>query len=234
NGLSCVGATGLSISAFSGEDAIASSEAQIRQMAAVMDALDCRVIVVGGDTPGSDNPRVAKSTETELAGRDEAYKSNMRQFADVVRRIAAAAGEYGVSLAMEVNWCGMCRSIRTMATMVEMVDRDNVGAVWDPAHFFSTSSRLSDLKQLQSKIIHAHLNDFRDCINEVMDINGDRVIPGQGVLPLRDWTDAVSDAGYKGYHCVELFSEDVWTLSLDEIATSVKAGCLEVWPEATF
>jgi|GEM_PF-941578 len=236
HGLVCVGATGLGIQAFQGEDALANCETQMARNAEIMNELgpECKAIVIGGDTPKDFRPRAVNSTEKELAKRDEAYRAALGQFAGAVARVAEVAEKHGLSLALEVNWCGLARSFRTMAELVKLVNRKNVGATWDPAHFYSTPSRLSDLDLLKGKFVHAHMNDFRNCIIEVMDMNGDRVIPGDGVLPLKEWTDKVNSLGYTGWHCVELFSDDLWAKPVAEIARVVKAGCLRVWPKAEF
>jgi sugar phosphate isomerase/epimerase len=238
-GLECVGATGLSIDAFSGSEGKRETEETLRSYGETMAALGCRAIVCGGGAPGEDYrvpfpPSANGSSERALFARDAAYRATLEEFADEIRRLAVIGDEYGIALALEVNWCGLVRSIRTMSELLKMVDRDNVGAVWDPAHFVSTPSRLSDLDLLDGKIIHGHLNDFRDCITEVMDINGDRVIPGEGALPLTEWTSKIDSLGYDGWHCAELFSDDIWAEPLEEICTSVKAGCERVWPNAQF
>ena len=234
NGLGCVGATGLSITAFEGEEKLEADLKQMDRLGAYMAALGCGAIVCGGGTPPDFHPRAATATEEALSKRDAEYREAMGVYASAARRVAEVAAAHGVRLALEVNWVGLARSIRSMAELVEMVDRDNVGAVWDPAHFYSTPSRVEDLDLLKGKIFHAHLNDIRGCPPEVMDINGDRVIPGEGVLPLREWSDKVAECGYDGYHCLELFSQDVWALPVEEIAKKARAGCDAVWPDATY
>jgi len=234
HGLACVGATGLSIPAFQGEDALAAAMEQMRKNAAVMNELGCAAIVIGSDAPKDFRPRAKKATEAELARRDAEYRAALGTLAAAIGRVADVAAPRGIQLALEVNWCGMARSFRTMAELVRVADRGNVGATWDPAHFYSTPSRLSDLDLLRGKFVHAHLNDFRNCVIEVMDMNADRVIPGEGVLPLREWTDKVHSLGYAGWHCAELFSDDLWAKPVLEIARAVRAGCARVWPEAEF
>jgi sugar phosphate isomerase/epimerase len=128
----------------------------------------------------------------------------------------------------------MCRSFRTAAKLLDRVAHPNVGLVWDPAHFISTPSRLDDLDLLKGRIIHSHLNDIRECFFEVININGDRVIPGQGIAPLRQWTDKITACGYNGWHCVELFNDALWAKPLEAICREVMAGCRAVWPKATF
>ncbi len=233
-GLSCIGATGISFPAFSGEETLEATLKQLKTYARYMEALGCEAIVCGGETPPDFHPRAQGSSEKALVARDAEYVTQLEVFAGVIAQAADLVAPHGVKLALEVNWCGLARSIRTMAALVKIVDRDNVGAVWDPAHFFSTPSRLDDIDRLSGKIFHAHMNDIRECVVEVMDINGDRVIPGKGSLPLREWSEKVAECGYDGWHSVELFSDDVWTMPLAEIPRAVKAGCDEVWPDAKY
>jgi sugar phosphate isomerase/epimerase len=185
-----------------------------------MQGLGARALVVGGGAPPD-------------LGREN-YSESLDAFAEHVRDVAATAEPYGVALALEVNWCELSRSFRTVADLTKRIDRDNVGVVWDPAHFFSTPSRLSDLDDLHGRVVHAHLNDMATEFVEVVDINGDRVIPGEGGLPLREWTDKIAACGYDGWHCVELFNEALWKEDLETICRKVMDGCRSVWPEAAF
>lgn len=220
HGLACVGATGLGLSTFKDEASREKDVSQVKRYAEVMQALGCRPLVIGSDSPES---------------RTRAnYSEHLDSLASHIRRVAEAAEPFGVQIAVEVNWCSLCRSVRTAAEVIRRADRANVGLVWDPAHFFSTPSRLSDLNGVQGKILHAHLDDIGSCIIEVMDINGDRVIPGQGILPLKEWTDKVVACGYTGYHCVELFNKPLWEKDLQTICQEVMAGCRKIWPHAEF
>jgi sugar phosphate isomerase/epimerase len=156
------------------------------------------------------------------------------RLADHVLKVADAGVPFGVQLAIEVNWCSLCRSFRTAAELVRRTAHPSVGVTWDPAHFHSTPSRLGDLDLLQGKILHAHLDDMNGTFVEVVNINADRVIPGEGILPMREWTNKVTACGYQGYHCLELFSEALWKEDLETICRKGMRGCLQVWPDATF
>jgi sugar phosphate isomerase/epimerase len=220
HGLICVAATGLGLRVFAGAGARAENIEQIKRYGEMMQALGCRPLVIGADAPAELTP--------------SNYDQRFQMLAEHVRELAMAATPYGVQLAVEVNWTAMCRSYRTAAKLIERVAQPNVGLVWDPAHFVSTPSRLDDLDLAAGKFVHAHLNDIRDCYFEVIQINADRVIPGQGILPLRQWTEKVRACGYDGFHAVELFNEALWAKPLETICRNVIEGCRAVWPDATF
>ena len=172
HGLTCVAATGLGLSTFGDAAARQDNLERMRQFGEVMQALGCRPLVTGSDAPRD-------------LGRDN-YSQHLDTLAEHMNAVADVADTFGVQLAIEVNWCSLCKCIRTAAELVRRVGRDDVGIVWDPAHFFSTPSRISDLDLCKGKIFHSHLNDIRETFIEVMDVNGDRVLPGEGVLPMRE------------------------------------------------
>jgi sugar phosphate isomerase/epimerase len=93
---------------------------------------------------------------------------------------------------------------------------------------------LSDLELVAGRIVHGHLDDMRGATPEEWSVNSDRVIPGDGCLPLRSWYEQVSACGYSGWHAVELFCEDLWDCQPEEIARRTMVGCSKVWPEARF
>ena len=39
-----------------------------------------------------------------------------------------------------------------------------------------------------------------------------RVLPGQGVMPIRAMTQALKEIGYSGAYTIELFRRDYWTM----------------------
>jgi len=219
-GLTCIAATGHGLSAFKGQAGRDGDCAKLKQIGEWMQELGCVPLVVGSDAPEKYNKK-----EHDVA---------LTQLAEHLTVCAEAVRSYGVTLALEVNWAAPVRSLRSAHKVLERTKAKNVGLVWDPAHFYSTPSRLEDLSLFAGKIVHGHLDDIRDVPIEGMDINADRVIPGQGVLPLREWSERVAVQGYRGWHAVELFNEALWAKDLETICKDVRAGCLAVWPEVEF
>jgi len=220
HGLKCVAATGLGLGTFRGEEARRDDLEQMKKFGEVMQALGCRPLVTGSDAPPGLNR--------------ENYSQNLDVLAEHVNAVAEVAESYGVQLAIEMNWCSLCKSLRTATELVRRVNRENVGFVWDFAHFFATPSRLSDLDLCRGKIFHSHLNDVRETFIEVMDINGDRVLPGEGILPMREWVAAVEGHGFNGYHSLELFNEELWALDLETLCRRSMEACRKVWVDAEF
>lgn len=233
SGLKPIAFSGHVVEAFSSREAIKANEAEFLRKLDFMAAVSCPVIVFGSDEP-SEIAAAPDWRESGLAVRDRAYREHLGRFARQVAKLADMAGEKGIGMALEINWCRLCRSASTAAEAIELIDRENVGLIFDPAHFAGTPSRLEDLDLLKGKIIAGHLNDLRNAPLEVININFDRVIPGDGVLPLAQWLAKVEECGYKGWHSVEIFSEELWTKSVHTIAREVMEGCKRIWPDAEF
>ena len=137
-------------------------------------------------------------------------------------------------MALDMKWCRLCRSVWSAARVVDLVDRPNVGFLFDAAHFAVSPSRLEDLALVDGRIVHGHLDDMRETAPEAWNVNQDRVIPGDGCLPLADWYVEVEARGYAGWHAAELFCDDLWAAKPTEIARRVMDGCRSVWPRAQF
>jgi sugar phosphate isomerase/epimerase len=233
SGLQPVGATGHVVAAFAPEDARRRNGEEFIQTLQIMEALGCPLVVFGGDGPAA-LPAAPDQSETGLAARDRAYTEVLGRFAAEVGRLADLAAPRGISMALEMNWCQLCRSVRTAAAALDLVGRANVGFLFDAAHFAVSPSRLSDLDLVRGRIVYGHLDDMRPCPPELTNVNNDRVVPGDGALPLREWYEKIEACGYTGWHAVELFCHDLWQEPALQIARKVKAGCRRVWPGAQF
>jgi len=233
SGLKPIACSGHVVKAFSSPDDIRTNEAEFRRTLEIMASVSCPVIAFGSDGP-SDVVGAPNMREEGLAERDRAYGKQLARFAEQVTGLADIAKPKGVSMAMEMNWCSLCRSVITAAKAIKLVDRENVGLLFDTAHFACTPSRLADLDLVKGKIAAGHLNDMRSCPPEVRNVNNDRLIPGDGVLPLTEWLEKVEECGYNGWHAVEIFSDDLWAESPLAIAQRVMEGCRQLWPDAEF
>jgi len=233
SGLKPVACTGHVVQAFSSPEDIKANEEDFCQKLDIMEVVGSPVIVFGADGP----PNIIGTpnmSEAGLAERDRAYREQLACFANQVAKLADMANPKGVTMALEINWCSMCRSVITAAEAIELVERDNVGLLFDTAHFASTPSRLADLDLVKGKIVAGHLNDMRNAPPEIRNVNNDRVIPGDGVLPLVEWLNKVEECGFTGWHCVEIFCEDLWKEPPLVIAQRVMEGCKRLWPDAEF
>ncbi len=91
--------------------------------------------------------------------------------------------------------------------------------LFDPAHYHTTATKLEHLTPANvDHIVHVHLDDMPAGPGDHADWNEDRVLPGEGVLPLREMIDRLEAGGYTGYYSLEMFSDELYQLPVGEAA----------------
>ena len=144
-----------------------------------------------------------------------------------LRAVADIGAAHGIRYYLEpVAWT----PLGDLAGAVEAVDaaeRDNVGLVLDFWHLWQRGTTPDALARLDRRFIAGV--DFADSLGPAglpsPDQLSRRVWPGEGVIPLREWTAAVRATGFDGWWDNELYSPPHWE-SADPFA--VGAGLLDV------
>ena len=135
----------------------------------------------------------------------------------VSQRLAAIANvldNHGFSLGLE--FCGpqmfkdkpfpFLTGVSGAMRMARASGAANVGVLADSFHLFCSGSTPEDIPALANgKVEAVHINDApHDDVSTLLD--PDRVMPGDGVLPLTRFVQALDKAGYAGPAEVELFN----------------------------
>ncbi|HNS52960.1 MAG TPA: sugar phosphate isomerase/epimerase family protein [Anaerolineae bacterium] len=121
-------------------------------------------------------------------------------------KLAEVASPYGVRLALEFLAPAGC-SVRTLAQgseIVEATGRDDVGLVLDTYHFFVGGSSEQSLDSVDMRrLFLVHINDVEGKpLSELTD--GDRLLPGEGVVPLDPIVQSLRRRGYDGAYSLEV------------------------------
>jgi len=144
-----------------------------------------------------------------------------------IRSVAGRIAEYGVNILIEFNWSPVVKSLRTAAEIVRRSGAPNAGVLFDPAHYHCTPTKFDELTPGNvATIKHVHVNDMRDKPGELSDCNGDRELPGDGILDLRALFGRIEELGYRGDFSIEMFSETLWALPPAEAARRMVASLL--------
>lgn len=128
----------------------------------------------------------------------------------MLKKMADVAKKFSVKLGFEFLGFPNCsvNKIDSAWKIVRKVNEENVGVIVDTCHFFAGGSRLEQLEKIDpKKILIVHVNDLPK-LKDVKD--SDRVMPGDGILPLKDFFATLKRIGYDGAVSVELFNEDYW------------------------
>lgn len=149
---------------------------------------------------------------------------------DVLTELSDLAAPYGIKIAVEFVGHPQC-TVNTFGQaydIVQAVNRDNVGLVFDCFHFHAMGSKLEDLQNADgSKIFILHIDDTEDFpIGFLTD--DDRVWPGQGAIDLDTLLSTLKEIGYEGVVSVELFRPEYYKLEAEETIKTAKDTTVSV------
>jgi sugar phosphate isomerase/epimerase len=198
--LHCIGGFEEAVQAFSEPKQRAENHSKTIENAKLIAALGGNVMVVGTDGPATSDSQTANSDVIGVLARI------FRTLADEIRPL-------GVTLCIEFNWSPVVKSLRTAVDVARRSGADNVGVLFDPAHYHCTPTKFDQLNSANVPFIrHVHLDDMRDKPGELSHCNDDRVLPGQGILDLRGIIARLEEHGYGGYFSIEMFNAELWRM----------------------
>jgi len=147
-----------------------------------------------------------------------------RESVRALRDLAAIAAPWGVKLAFEFLGFADC-SVNTLAAcwrIVREVNHPNVTLNIDSFHFYVGGSTLESIREVDaSKIALFHINDAENRPrHELTDAH--RLLPGDGVIPLRDILRELKAIGFNGPVSVELFRPEYWEWEPEKLARVAK------------
>jgi 2-keto-myo-inositol isomerase len=193
-------------------------KAECEQLTEIAAALDCPYVVV---VPGKLPPREVS--------RDEIIRESVR----VLPELADIAARHNVALAFEFLGQTDC-SVQTVDLadeIVRRVDRANVGLVIDAFHFYAGGSTIEMIEALDpQRLFIFHIDDAEDLPREKL-TDAHRLLPGLGILPLKEMISAFRKIGYGANASVEIFRPEYWERDPFALARDAKAAVEEVLKE---
>ncbi len=173
---------------------------ECKQLAQIAADCGCRDIVIVPD------PRPQGMRDAEIVA----------QSAEEVCELADVAAPFGVTLAFEFLAPANC-SVRTLALAQQIIERANHpplsstgegrgggGIVFDTFHFFVGGSAMTEITPSATRLVRlVHINDVESKPREAM-TDADRLLPGEGVLPLEAMLRALKANGYAGAYSLEV------------------------------
>lgn len=139
----------------------------------------------------------------EQHGRD----ATRRLVIDGLRAAADAAGELGMTLALEPYRADAGSLVTALPETIELVDEigaPNLQLVVDSWHIWDLDGIYDHLRQYVDRIVALQINDRRHPPRSWCD----RVLPGDGELDLARMFGVLDDAGFDGWYDVEVFSDN--------------------------
>lgn len=128
-----------------------------------------------------------------------------------LRQAAEEAARNGVRLALEFQArAAWGNNLQTAVALVDQCGHPSLGICLDAFHFFIGSSKSEDLGYLSAqKLFHVQLCDLSGVTRELA-ADADRILPGDGDLPLEPLLAHLHQIGYRGCVSVELMNPQIW------------------------
>ncbi|MGG3506667.1 sugar phosphate isomerase/epimerase family protein [Paenibacillus lautus] len=143
-----------------------------------------------------------------------------------LRACANILGAYGIRLALEfvgphhlrTQWKNpFIWTAQETLDWIDAIGEPNVGLLYDAYHWYTNEMTVSDIRQLRAEqIVHVHINDAKDIpVRDVLD--NDRLYPGEGVINLPGFLQALNDIGYAGPVTQEILTPSTPTGTPEEL-----------------
>lgn len=186
-------------------------KAECEELCAIARAINCPYVVV---VPGKIPPGGLSSYDV------------IEGSVQVLRELASIGERHGVALAFEFLGQKDC-SVQTLAVadeIVEKTNRRNIGLVIDSFHFFTGGSTIDMIDKLNPKRLFIfHIDDAEDLPRAQL-TDAQRLLPGLGILPLKEINAAFRRIGYDANASVEIFRPEYWDRDPFELAREAKAA----------
>jgi 2-keto-myo-inositol isomerase len=195
---------------FRDSDAYDSIKAECEELSRIAAAIRCPfIVVVPGRLPNSGATRAEVITESVR----------------VLNELCDIAARHNTSLAFEFLGQPDC-SVPTLDLAHEIVratDLPNLGMVIDSFHFYAGNSTIEMLESVDPKLIYVfHINDAENLPREQLE-DRHRLLPGLGILPLRDMIKTFRKIGYDKVASVEIFRPEYWDREPFQLAQDARA-----------
>lgn len=137
-------------------------------------------------------------------------------------QLAQACGQRGLRAALEFQASSAFgNNLQSAAALVAEVGSPHLGLCFDAFHYYCGPSKGEDLGYLTAQnLFHVQLCDLADVPRELA-TDGDRILPGDGDLPLSPIIARLKEIDYRGAVSIELMNQQLWqvpALQFGEIA----------------
>ena len=192
---------------------------ECEELSSIAAAVGCPCIVV---VPG------------RLPERGVSRESVVSESIRVLTELCDISAVHGVSLAFEFLGQADC-SVPTLDLATEIVrevNRRDLGLVIDSFHFYAGNSSVGMIEALDPNLIQIfHINDAEDRPRAELE-DRHRLLPGLGILPLREMIWAFRKIGYDKVASVEIFRPEYWERDPFALARDAHAATRRVLTEA--
>lgn len=158
-------------------------------------------IVVACDVPGPINQPTIERVQVSLV------------------QLAQEAGQRSIKAALEFQATSSLGSnLQSAAALVSGIGSPNLGLCLDAFHWYTGPSKTEDLGYVtKDNLFHVQLCDLADVPRELAK-DGDRILPGDGEIPLSPLINHLRRIDYQGCISLELMNPQLWQVQPLQLA----------------
>jgi sugar phosphate isomerase/epimerase len=186
--------------------------------------------------PGENLPLVTISGNAPGHNFRLAHQAARKFYPDLARY----AADHGVRIMFEplnpilMNADTFICTLGDALRLIEDVDHPHFGLMLDVWHVWHEPDIARRITGLGQRLFGVHVCDWP---REQPRRLGDRVLPGQGIIPWPTLLGALDRAGYKGAYCLEIFSshdlpDSLWRADPAWVIEEGRRGFYKVWEDA--
>lgn len=145
------------------------------------------------------------------------------------------AKQFGVRLAMEpVGGSYFVPGPREALELAGTVDDSDFGLLIDFQNLYRSGVTDVSIREIPvEKLFLVHVNDSEglpDILRPLL-TKFNRLYPGLGVLPVKNWLTIIKGKDYDGYYSIEIFREEYFERNVEQIIKECKEHFLRIWGE---
>ena len=157
-------------------------------------------------------------------------RGDLRRAAESVREVGELAAKHGVRLAVEFN--SQAEQLNTLARMREVMvtaGHPRCGLLLDTYHLWRSGATLRDVDDLRrDELVYVQFSDVPASV-EPGKVT-DRLPPGRGVVPFKEFFALVDAKGYRGFMSYEAPNPAAWARPADDVAREALEATRAVQP----
>ena len=157
-------------------------------------------------------------------------RGDLRRAAESVREVGELAAKHGVRLAVEFN--SQAEQLNTLARMREVMvtaGHPRCGLLLDTYHLWRSGATLRDVDDVRrDELVYVQFSDVPASV-EPGKVT-DRLPPGRGVVPFKEFFALVDAKGYRGFMSYEAPNPAAWARPADDVAREALEATRAVQP----
>lgn len=143
----------------------------------------------------------------------------------VLNEMLLKTKQYDMKLAYEFvgNPKACVNTFQQCYDIVSEINSKRVGISLDFFHFYAMNSSVDSLKEAdKNKIFLVHINDADFFPPGSLREEKDRLFPGEGSIPIREYIQILKDKNYKGIISVEIFRDEYYKWNIEKFIEKAK------------